>query len=105
MPRILERTSFDYMKQHEAKFDHALELLAEAGLTNGGNFIRKGALGEGTEWLSADHKARLDTALRARTGMSVEELMRAPTTGSDASTTMQTRRMSKPYTSTTTLLH
>ncbi|MDZ7268841.1 MAG: sulfotransferase domain-containing protein [candidate division KSB1 bacterium] len=40
-PGILERCSFAFMKQHEIKFDHAVELLWENGMMPG-SFLRKG---------------------------------------------------------------
>lgn len=45
MPRILERSSFAFMKQHEMKFDFGTEVLLEQGMTPS-TFIRKGKVGD-----------------------------------------------------------
>ena len=46
MPRILERCSFAFMKQHEEKFEHHTERLLEQGSIRG-KFIREGRAGSG----------------------------------------------------------
>lgn len=55
---IAKRCSIDYMKSHEDKFDHALEVNFEKKLTSG-NFIRNGQAGSGLRHLSAEQIARL----------------------------------------------
>lgn len=51
IPAILHRCSFDYMKEHEKKFDHIHGMQWEKKLKNNA-FIRKGAVGKGKETLS-----------------------------------------------------
>ncbi len=48
--RILDRCSFQYMKQHEAKFDHTHAVFYEKQTRN--KFIRAGKVGEGKSILS-----------------------------------------------------
>jgi hypothetical protein len=62
LPRILERSSFDFMKQHERKFDPALEMLWENG-TELDSFLRAGRVGQGTRELSKTQRARFDQVL------------------------------------------
>jgi hypothetical protein len=45
IPRIVERSSFAFMKQHEMKFDFAVEMMIEHGVAPG-TFIRKGKVGD-----------------------------------------------------------
>ena len=59
--RALERSRFDFMKAHEAKFDHVTAVLRERGLTPSA-FLRKGTGGEGRTMLSASRRAALERA-------------------------------------------
>jgi peroxiredoxin len=63
LPVILERCSFDFMKQHETKFDPALEVLWEQG-TQLNSFLRTGRTGEGARELTAEQQVRFDQAYR-----------------------------------------
>jgi peroxiredoxin len=62
-PLILERCSFAFMKQHETKFDPALEMLWENG-TQLNSFLRVGRAGQGARELSAEQQVRFDHAFR-----------------------------------------
>jgi peroxiredoxin len=62
LPRILERSSFEFMKQHERKFDPALEMLWENG-TELDSFLRAGRAGQGMRELSKAQRARFDQVL------------------------------------------
>jgi peroxiredoxin len=62
LPRILERCSFAFMKQHEAKFDPALEMLWEGGTQLNG-FLRVGRAGEGVRELSKAQRTRFEQVL------------------------------------------
>jgi len=61
----VERSSFDFMKAHEPKFDPALELLWEQGVQLK-SFLGNGKVGDGTVRLSESHHARFDSALGRR---------------------------------------
>ncbi len=63
LPQIVERCGFAYMKQHEDKFDPAMELLWEQGVELHG-FIRAGKVGDGAIRLTNDQQARFEAALR-----------------------------------------
>lgn len=63
LPRILERCSFDFMKQHENKFDPALEVLWEQG-TQMNSFLRHGHIGEGEQELTTEQRIYFDQAFR-----------------------------------------
>jgi hypothetical protein len=63
LPLILERCSFAFMKQHETKFDPALELLWENG-TQLKSFLRAGRTGEGARELTPEQQVRFDQAFR-----------------------------------------
>jgi hypothetical protein len=67
LPTILERCAFDFMKQHESRFDPALETLWEEGVQPGA-FLRNGRTGEGAVRLSGNQADRFDTALRRHFG-------------------------------------
>jgi hypothetical protein len=59
IPVILERCSFAFMKQHENKFDPALEMLWEGG-TQLNSFLRVGQVGTGAAELSKAQRTRFD---------------------------------------------
>lgn len=61
IPAILERCSFAFMKEHESKFDPALELLWEGG-TQLNSFLRAGRTGEGARELTPEQRVRFDHA-------------------------------------------
>lgn len=65
MPGIVERSSFTFMKQHENKFDPAMDWLWEQGVQLS-TFLRHGRVGEGTVRLTAGQQAQLDEALNER---------------------------------------
>jgi peroxiredoxin len=62
IPAILERCSFGFMKQHESKFDPALEMLWESG-TQLNSFLRAGQVGAGARELSKAQRTRFDRVL------------------------------------------
>ena len=62
LPRIVERCSFDFMKQHERKFDPALEMLWENGAQLN-SFLRVGRAGQGARELSKEQRTRFDQVL------------------------------------------
>lgn len=47
LPRILERCSFEYMKEHQDFFDLAMGMFIQKGFSLNRKFIRKGKSGEG----------------------------------------------------------
>ena len=49
--RVVERSSFSYMKKHEEKFEHITEIFVENGWTKG-KFIRKGKTGGWTSYFT-----------------------------------------------------
>ena len=55
LPRILERCSFEFMKQHQRQFDLVAENMRELGAERDA-FIRKGSVGEGAVVLSAEQR-------------------------------------------------
>jgi hypothetical protein len=59
IPVILERCSFAFMKQHESKFDPAMEMLWEGG-TQLNSFLRVGQVGTGERELSKAQRTRFD---------------------------------------------
>lgn len=59
IPKILECCSFEFMKQHEAKFDPALELLWENG-TRLQSLLRVGQVGAGAGQLTREQRARFN---------------------------------------------
>jgi peroxiredoxin len=62
LPRIVERCSFEFMKQHERKFDPALEMLWENG-TQLDSFLRVGRVGQGARELSEEQRTRFEQVL------------------------------------------
>ena len=56
MPRILQRCSFAYMKEHENKFDISHGILYKMGVPADRAFIRKGKVGEGKTELTSEMK-------------------------------------------------
>jgi hypothetical protein len=62
LPRIIKRCSFDFMKQHEGKFDPALEMLWENG-TELNSFLRVGRAGQGARELSEEQRIRFEQVL------------------------------------------
>jgi len=67
MPRILERCSFDFMKRHEAQFDHTNEILWESQVQES-TFLRRGQSGEGVKRLTAQENDRFDRELQRKLG-------------------------------------
>jgi peroxiredoxin len=61
LPLIVELCSFAFMKQHESKFDPALEMLWENG-TQLNSFLRSGRTGEGARELTPEQKVRYEHA-------------------------------------------
>lgn len=59
LPEIVRRCRFDFMKQHEEKFDYAFELLADQGILPG-SFLRKGRVGEGRAAFPDELKEQFD---------------------------------------------
>lgn len=71
MPRILERSSFAFMKQYEMKFDFATEFMLEQGMTPG-TFIRRGKAGAWPEYFDERQRAQYDAKTQralARVGL------------------------------------
>ncbi len=56
LPVILERSSFAFMKKHENKFDHAMELFLDHGIQLG-LFLRKGQINYAKEYLNSQQEA------------------------------------------------
>lgn len=67
MPRILERCSFAYMKQHELLFDHATEVMWEWGLTMN-SFLRRGRIGDSAAYFTPEQEAQFDRTFQQRLG-------------------------------------
>jgi peroxiredoxin len=65
---ILERCSFAFMKQHESKFDPALEMLWEGG-TQLNSFLRVGQVGAGAHELSKAQRTRFEQVRDGYTGL------------------------------------
>ncbi len=65
IPEILRRCSFQFMKQHEEKFDYAFELLVDQGIVPG-MFLRKGQPGEGQAAFSPQLHEAFDRKYRRR---------------------------------------
>lgn len=55
MPEIINRCGFEYMKQHQKKFDYVTEILFEAGIESE-SFIRSGKVGESESYLNKSQK-------------------------------------------------
>jgi hypothetical protein len=62
LERIVERSSFEFMKRHEDKFDHGTEMLLERGVRSH-SFLRKGAVGDWTRHLDVYDYARFHQEL------------------------------------------
>jgi hypothetical protein len=67
IPRILERCSFAFMKQHESQFDHLTGALWEQGLQLN-LFLRNGQAGGWKGYLSRPQESRFERAFRERLG-------------------------------------
>jgi Sulfotransferase domain len=65
LERVRLRSSFEFMKQHESRFDPALETLWEEGVQLKA-FLRNGRVGEGAVTLNAEQAARFDAAYADR---------------------------------------
>lgn len=75
MPRILERCSVAFMKEHNAKFDPRLHQVSRSRA----EFIRKGQAGAGTREMTASQQERLEARVRdleQRLGCTAEEPIR-----------------------------
>jgi len=67
MPRILQRCTFAYMKQHELLFDHATEVMWERGFTMN-TFLRKGRVGESAAYFTPEQDAAFERVFGQRLG-------------------------------------
>lgn len=67
IPQILERCSFTFMKKHEDKFDPVTEKMLERGFKMN-SFIRKGKVGNWTEYLSSQQEALFEKEFEKRLG-------------------------------------
>lgn len=67
LDRVRQRSSFEFMKQHEQKFDPALETLWEQGVQLK-SFLRNGRVGEGATTLSDEQSARFEKTYNDRLG-------------------------------------
>jgi len=65
MPGIVQRCSFGFMKQHENRFDPAMERLWEQGVQLKA-FLRQGRVGDGAVSLTEEQQARFDQAFAGR---------------------------------------
>ncbi|MCS7304738.1 MAG: sulfotransferase domain-containing protein [Thermoguttaceae bacterium] len=65
IPEIVRRSSFEFMKQHEEKFDYAFELLVDQGIVPG-RFLRKGQPGEGQQAFSPPLHEQFDRKYQRR---------------------------------------
>jgi hypothetical protein len=63
LPGILERCSFAFMKEHEARFDPMFETLWESGVQLN-TFLRQGCVGAGATALSRQQEEQFDAAFR-----------------------------------------
>lgn len=68
--RVVERSSFAFMKAHEQKFDPALETLWEQGVQLK-MFLRHGKSGEGAVALTGEQQARFERAFHSRLAAAV----------------------------------
>jgi hypothetical protein len=64
LPRLLERSSFAFMKEHEVQFDYHTERALDSGHTPAA-FIRSGCAGAGRTALSEEQARRFDEEYRA----------------------------------------
>lgn len=67
MTRILERSSFEFMKRHESQFDHTNEVLWETGVQEHA-FLRTGQSGGGAGQFSASQTRRFEEKLQRTLG-------------------------------------
>jgi hypothetical protein len=67
MARILDRSGFAFMKQHESQFDHTSEVLWEQRIQQSA-FLRKGQVGEGMKSLSAQENNLFDRRMEKKLG-------------------------------------
>ncbi len=72
MPAILERCSFAFMKEHESRFDPALETLWENG-TRLNAFLCAGQVGAGARELTPAQRERFDRVLGPYRPLSLAE--------------------------------
>jgi hypothetical protein len=63
LPLLMEKTSFEYMKKHDARFDPRLALYQQADPSAG--FVHKGGSGRGARMMKPEHRARLDARVQA----------------------------------------
>ncbi len=64
LARVAERGRFDFMKQHEARFDFATIAARESRQVEAQRFLRRGVVGEGRARLAASQQAALAAWLR-----------------------------------------
>jgi hypothetical protein len=67
LSRVRERSGFEFMKEHEARFDPALETLWEQGIQLK-SFLRNGQIGTGIDALSEEQVVRFQEAYVRRLG-------------------------------------
>jgi hypothetical protein len=75
MGELMEKCGFQYMKQHNDRFDFRMTFYDRGG--TGGGFIREGGVGKGRAKLSAEQQAELDGKVRRfreKLGISPSEL-------------------------------
>ncbi|GMU02194.1 sulfotransferase domain-containing protein [Corallococcus caeni] len=63
LPLLMEKTGFEYMKQHDARFDPRTVVYEPR--EPGAGFINKGGVGRGKPALKPEHRARLDAQFQA----------------------------------------
>jgi hypothetical protein len=61
LERVASRSTFEFMKHHEAKFDHLTELQLRLGIRPG-QFLRRGELGHGENALNEAQAAAFENA-------------------------------------------
>jgi hypothetical protein len=71
--RIVERSSFVFMKQHEDKFDPIIGMFIDRRLKTG-NFIRKGEVGQWKEYFSSEQEELFQHKFTERLNMLSAEL-------------------------------
>lgn len=57
LEQVLGKCSFEFMKRHQAKFDHSTRVLMDRGIRLN-SFIRQGTNGNGSGWLTSRQKDR-----------------------------------------------
>jgi len=67
MPEILRRCGFAYMKEHEDKFDFAIEVMLEQGMTPS-TFIRKGKVGNWRSYFTEEEAAEFERKFQHKLG-------------------------------------